>query len=194
MQARTLNKPSLYLLIFTDSFFNMATLVLVPIFAVYVISLGGDVRNIGELYAIHAVSFGIIGWFVTKFFLGKRRYIAIAYFLWMCYSLVLIFNDSLTTFYCLQVIAGAATATHYPFLQLNITDHTKHAEQAQYYKTLYIFFGRLAGAVITILAAHYAHHRGFQGIFITMTILSFIAMIVAIYYARHLKSNSRSTP
>lgn len=187
MQAKALNKFSLYLLIFTDSFFNMATLVLVPIFAIYVISLGGDVRHIGELYAIHAVTFGVVGWFVTKYFLGRRRHIALAYFLWMCYSIILIFNDSLTTFYCLQVLAGTAAATHYPFLQMNISDHSTNTAQAQYYKTLYIFFGQLAGAIITLLAAHYAHHHGFQGVFITMTALSFVAMLAAIYYAKHIK-------
>lgn len=193
MQANKLKKRSLYFLIFTDALFNIATLVLVPIFAVYTLSLGGDVRHIGELYAIYAISFGIVGWLTSTNFLHKRRNLMAAYLIWSIYAFVLIFNDSLTTFYCLQVLSGAAAAIRYPFLQLSISDHSVNSERASFTKVVYEFFGRLTGAIIALLAAHYAHHKGFQGVFIFMTCLSVFAMIISIFYAKHIKCCENTT-
>lgn len=174
---------TLSFLIFTDAFFNISSLILVPIFAVYVLSLGGDVRHIGELYAVHALAFGIVGWISARYFLHKRHTIAIGYCLWAIYSATLIFNQSLVAFYLLQVVAGAANAVRYPFLQQSITDHSE-GEIAQFYKTVYRFAGDLAGALLALLAAHLAYHKGFEPVFIFMTCLSVIALINGIFYGR----------
>lgn len=188
----TIKKQSLSFLIFTDSFFNISSLILVPIFAVYVISIGGDVRHIGELYALQAVAFGVVGWFTAKYWLHKRHTIAIGYFLWMIYSSVLIFNQSLSVFYILQLVAGAANAVRYPFLQRSITDHAG-GDIAQFYKTVYRFAGDLAGAVLALLAAHLAYHKGFEPVFIAMTGLAGLAFINGLFYGRAVTESQTSS-
>lgn len=188
MQA---NNKTLYFLIFTDAFFNVSSLILVPIFAIYVLSLGGDVRHIGELYAVHALAFGVVGWVTARYWLHKRHTIAIGYFLWTIYSVVLIFNQSLDVFYLLQVVAGAANAVRYPFLQQSITDHS-NGEIAQFYKTVYRFAGDLAGALLALLAAHLAYHKGYQSVFIIMTCLSVIACINGIFYGRNIHKSKHA--
>ena len=179
----------MYLLIFTDSFFNISTLILVPIYAVYVLSLGGDVRHIGELYAVYAVTFGIVGWVATRNFLHRRSSIAVSYLLWTAYSFVLIFNHSLTTFYCLQVVAGCAAAIRHPFLEQSISDHSQPG-RVQFYKTFYQFLGHMGAAVISIIAAHLAHHKGFEIVFIMMSCLGSVAFLFGLYYVLHLKKHA----
>jgi MFS family permease len=183
-----IKKRTLSILIFTDSFFNMSSLILVPIFAVYVISLGGDVRHIGELYAVYAVVFGIVGWIAAKYYLKKRRVVGLGYLFWIIYSLILVFNDSLAMFYVAQVFAGTANAIRYPFLQQSITDHS-NGEIAQFYKTVYEFAGQLAGAILAILVAHYVHHNGFHAVFIAMACLAALSFVLAIYYYLHLNKH-----
>ena len=184
----------LYFLIFTDSFFNISSLILVPIFAVYVLSLGGDVRHIGEIYAIQAIAFGVVGWLASRYWIDQRHGIAIAYFLWTIYSVVLIFNQSLYVFYALQLVSGAANAIRYPFLQLSISDHTGDVKIALFYKTLYRFAGDLAGALLAMLVAHYAYHKGFQPVFIIMSCLSAIACINGIFYGKNIYKKNHAMP
>lgn len=75
-------------LILASSFFRIALGLQVPILYVFVLQLGGDLRHLGTIFAIYGVTYALMTFLITLYWLEYRHYLlSISFIMWALYAL-----------------------------------------------------------------------------------------------------------
>lgn len=180
--ANTFTRVVIYL---TDGFIIAGAALLVPIFAIYVGSIGGGIIEAGFAYSIFFLTAGIGILILSRIedSLGDYpKFLNIGYALACLAYLLYIFANSPYQLYFAQFILGIAAAVRVPAYDVLLTKHSsQHLAVAwgNWNATAYLVsaFSAIFGAVI-------ASTFGFKAMLVLIFILSVISYLLSLLLVR----------
>lgn len=162
-----------------------------PIFALYVVELGGTVADAGIAAAIYYIAGGFLMLFLRLIINAKKsraKYYIIGNALEAIAAFLYIFTNSVPQFYIVQLVHALATALRVPSQRALYAQHADKGKEGSEWSIMeggnFIIIGVSAaagGLVVTLLSYHAVFV--IMGIFQTMTTL---------YCLKLLKYNKRS--
>ncbi len=176
------------LLVLSNSFLRLGGGVLAPIFAIYAMHLGADLRRVGELAASFTLMGAIGGILVAKASDKARVWLLLlSYVLNLILSICYLFVDSHLQLYVLQGGFGLASAINTPAMTDHLTKHMGDNDKTFCWQ-IYRIGGALAATAAALIGGYASHHLGFDIIFYFMIFFSVLALLCASYYVfRHPK-------
>ncbi len=174
---------ALKVLLVVSAFSSLAAGMFVPLYAVFVEEIGGDLLVAGEAYAAFSIAAGILIFFISKWensVKHQENLVVMGYALASLGFLGLLFVETPVHLFIVQIVFGISTAITNPAfdgLYSRLLDRGKFVmEWGLWESTAFIFTGiaALAGGFI-------ASVYGFRTLFAAMFVLSLGAVAVSLY-------------
>lgn len=186
--AKSKNEVSSYykFLTLTYSIQRVSTGIYAPLYSIYLLHLGGDLRMAGELVAIFSVTGSLTGILLMKTKEATRNHMFLAGYLFGFLGAIgLLIVNKATDLYFIQGLFGIGSALIGPTQRTRIYAHL--TENTPYYYQIYATLGTIASAAAAITGGYLGHHVGFKLVFIIMAITSGLAFILSFkyYYGFH---------
>lgn len=169
----------------------LADHLLIPIFALFVLSVGGSAQLAGILWGIQFAISAVIGFFVLKlrdrrnldYTLLKANYLikAIAWIL-------LVFNQSIPTMIIAQVLIGFAAAIGGPSFNAVTAEHLDRNQHIKDWGSLQLISNSVI-AIASVISGIIMVNYGFVIIFMLMSLLEFISLIIILSQKPPIKEN-----
>ena len=170
----------LKVLLISNTVFVFAGSMLVPIYALFVIKLGGSATLAGLLYGSHFVANSVTNLLVIRIRDKRELFYKILNFNYLIRGLcwlVLSFNQTLFTLFLIQLIIGTMEAFGTPAFNSLISENLDDRRHIKEWGT-WELFSKPAIAVASILGGLIVNLYGFGQLFLIMSIFSFLSLIV----------------
>ena len=173
----------LKLLFLGQSINVLADNLLVPIFAIFVLSIGGNAQMAGILWGIQFAVSATVGFFILRLhdkrnldYLFLKTNFLIKGIAWT----LLIFNQSIPMMVLVQVLIGFASAIGGPSLNAITSEHLDKDRHIREWGTLQLVCN-IVIAVASVLGGLIMANFGFTPMFILMSLLSFLSFAIMFF-------------
>ncbi|MFH1500467.1 MAG: MFS transporter [archaeon] len=179
-------KKGLRVLLAADGFVLFAFGLLIPIYAIFVEEIGGDVLDAGITYAVYLFFMGVFIYFVSRWEnhqKHKEKLLIFSYVLFCFGAIGYFFVTSKYHLFLVQAIVGAAEAFNSPVydgLYSKFLDKGKFVSEWGLYASMRSFvtaFAALAGGAL-------AFYFGFKALFTVMLVFSILGLLISLRLKR----------
>ncbi|MBU3904896.1 MAG: MFS transporter [Nanoarchaeota archaeon] len=173
-------KHALKILISASFIYNFAAGMLGPIYAIFVMNIGGNILDAGIAWAIYAFAIGIATFIFSRYEdnMSKEKIIVAGYGLIAVGFFAYYFVDTIIQLFIVEMFFGVITAFHDPaweaFFSEKITRKKSAAEWGNWEAGKYIAIGAAA-----LIGSYVATGYGFKTLFIIMGGVAAISAIVS---------------
>lgn len=173
--------PALRALLLSNSIVLISLAMLVPVYALFVQQVGGGALSAGltagALGLASAVSALLSGKYIDKIQPVNTRYVlAVGWALIGCSMLLYLFVHSIAALFVVQLLAGFVKTISAPAFDTLYARHLDKKATGQEYGLWEASFFLTAG-VGSILGGIIVAYAGFEGVFIVMAVLAFVASV-----------------
>jgi len=168
-----LPKP-LKILVFTDSLVLIAGAMIVPFYALFVETIGGDILEAGAAASTFALAAGVsalVAGRLSDKIKRKERVIVIAYFILALSFLSYIYVNSIWVLLLLQIVIGLVQAAYAPAFDALYGEHIGDRRLASSRWSIWESSNYFAIAIGATVGATIVHFASFSGLFVAMAIL-----------------------
>lgn len=152
-----------------------------PLYSIYLLHLGGNLRMAGELVAIYTVTGSLCGILLMKANEHTRNYMFFTgYLLSFLGAIWLLMAKHPAEIYVIQGIFGIGSSLVGPTQRSRIYAHL--TENTPFYYQVYTTLGTLASAAAAIIGGYLGHHIGFDFVFTIMAFTSGLACLLSFKY------------
>lgn len=167
-------KRGLRVLLFSDSFINLALGMIGPIYAIFVEEIGGDMLNASWAYFAYMFSAGFVMYIISKWedkVKHKESLIVLGYVLTNvgCFSYIFVSNQAMLLM--TQIILGISMAVLDPAFDSVYAHYTSKKEEASDWG-IWEAMNYIVTALAAIIGGYIASEFGFRILFIVMFIFS----------------------
>lgn len=165
---------ALKILLFTDSLVLVSGAMIVPFYAAYVSSIGGDILEAGVAAGVFAVSAGVMTLFAGKLsdrFKRKERIVAASYLAIAIGFFLYLFVDNIAGLVIVQVLIGLSQATYTPAFDALYTKHIGERKKASSTWSLWESINYFSLAIGALVGSVIVHFTDFRVLFIVMSVL-----------------------
>ena len=180
-----MNKILKYLLS-ADSFYLLAAGLFGPIYAIFVVRIGGDILEAGIAYTAFSLAAGLMIILVGRWedrVRHKEKLLVLGYSLGSAGILGYLFVSNPLQLFLVQIVLGLGEAVRspaYDCIYSTSLDKGKYASEWGMYDSLVYIVGGISAAIGGLVASFF----GFQTLFILMFLLSLSSMAISarLYY------------
>jgi len=192
MKKISIKKPNiLYRLLvtaFTVSSFSEG--IILPIYAIFVQKIGGDILDAGYAMGIFLVTEGVFTMFVHRVRWDPKQRIflmILGWIIWLCGICTYLFISNIWTLFLAQVLMAIGNAVADPVFDQELADHTdKGFEELEWG----MFEGSKAilDGAAAIIGASIAAFFGFETLIYVMTATATISFLLILAYVQRLQA------
>lgn len=169
----------------------LADHLLTPIFAIFILGIGGNAQIAGFLWGIQFAVSAVVGFFVLKFRDKKNLDLSLVKLNYLIKCLawtLLIFNQSIPAMIIVQIMIGFASAIGGPSFNSLVSEHLDKNQHIQDWGTFQLT-ANIVVAISSVLGGLIMANYGFTYIFILMAILELLSLLVIHFHKRIARAN-----
>lgn len=182
-------KRGLKVLLYSDGFANLALGMIGPIYAIFVVEIGGDILDASWAYFTYMFTSGFVMYLISRWedrFKHKEKLVILGYILTNLGCLMYLFVYNQETLLVTQVILGLSMAILSPVFD-SVYSHYVIPESEASNWGVWEAMNYIVAAIAAIIGGYVADYFGFKALFIVMFIIS----LVSTYKSLSLLRNKR---
>jgi MFS family permease len=189
-----MKKKNVYyqLLVSAYSLSTFSEAILVPIYAVFVQKVGGDILDAAGAIATFYVVCGLGEIFIHRTTWSKNHRLALMFwgwFIWLGGVVSFLFISNIATLFLAQILTALGNAIANPAYDAELAEHTDNAsreKQYGYYEGIQDIFQGIAALVGGVLAFAY----GFKLLIVVMILTATVSFGLSAVYLRKIKNDN----
>lgn len=177
MRIRAVKNPALRALLVADGLILTAAAMLTPIYAIYVVKVGGDIFEAGLTAAALAIGAGvasIIFGNYTDTLKDKKQILVVGYVVLGLSFLLYLIVDSIWMLALVQLLIGLAHPIYQPAYDALYSKHLDKGKEAEEWGA-WEATAHFTAAFGAILGGFVASQFGFAALFVAMSVLCFVS-------------------
>ena len=183
-------KKALKILLFIDAFFIFAAALFNPIYAIFVVEIGGGIRTASGAWAAFTITMGVFMFFISKWedhVKHKGKLLVASYALMSLGTIGLVLVKTPIHLFFVQAIFGLAEAFNMPVFDAMYSKYLDKRKLASEWG-LWNSLGAILTGIGALVGGYFASKYGFNFLFLIMFLFSITGFILSLRFLFRAKS------